>query len=351
MPRRLSAKAMPSRRQRCSGGSQSLPVAQWQRVLLAQLAVVVDLAIGDQRGGAGEERLVAGGEVDDGEARVGQRDAARHVVPGAVRAAMRQRAGQRVHAWRRRARGPRGGPCRRGRTSGAASAARSAARRSAGSRASAPAPARRRARARTPRGRRRRGRRGAAASASSPAMAAASGSGASIGTSSPVSPSRTSSRGPCAAAATTGRAADHASSTTLPSGSWRDGQTKTSQAASSAPGVLPPAEEGDAVRHAQLPRQRFQRRALRPLAGEGEVRAAAAARGRAAARRSPCCGAAGRAPAAAARRAAQAGRRARRRRSPRAKFGTVCARSAGQPCRTSQSRMSRVLPTRWSQRR
>ena len=89
-----------------------------------------------------------------------------------------------------------------------------------------------------------------------------------------------SSRGPCAAAATTGRAADQASSTTLPSGSWREGQTKTSQAASSAPVSSPPAEEGDALRHAELaaPARSQRRRAPALRRRCDEMRAPAAAR-------------------------------------------------------------------------
>ena len=71
-----------------------------QLVDLAQLAVVVDLAIGDERGRAGEERLVAGDEVDDGEAGMGERDAARDMVPGAVGAAMRHGRGHVVQLGR-----------------------------------------------------------------------------------------------------------------------------------------------------------------------------------------------------------------------------------------------------------
>ena len=62
--------------------------------VVAQLAVVVDLAVRDEGGGAGEERLVAAGHVDDGQARVHEGDAADDRVPGAVRAAMGERAGE-----------------------------------------------------------------------------------------------------------------------------------------------------------------------------------------------------------------------------------------------------------------
>ena len=52
----------------------------------AQFAVIVDLAVADQRGRAGEQRLVAGHQVDDRQPVVHQRDAADHGVAGAVRA-------------------------------------------------------------------------------------------------------------------------------------------------------------------------------------------------------------------------------------------------------------------------
>jgi len=60
----------------------------------AQLAVIIDLAVGDQRGGTGEERLVAGDQVDDRQPVVQQRDAPHHGLSAAVRPAMRQRADQ-----------------------------------------------------------------------------------------------------------------------------------------------------------------------------------------------------------------------------------------------------------------
>ncbi len=75
---------------------------------LAHLGIVVDLAIGDQRHrgifvvgdvgrmvfGAGEQRLIAGLQVDDGEAGVNHADAAGDVLAAAVRPAMGQRFGQ-----------------------------------------------------------------------------------------------------------------------------------------------------------------------------------------------------------------------------------------------------------------
>ena len=60
------------------------------RHVRAQLAVIVDLAVADQRRRAGEQRLVAGDQVDDRQPVVHQRDAADDGVAGAVRAAVVQ---------------------------------------------------------------------------------------------------------------------------------------------------------------------------------------------------------------------------------------------------------------------
>ena len=54
----------------------------------------LDLAVADQRGGAGEQRLVAGDQIDDGKPVVHQRDAADDGVAGTVGTAMRQRIDQ-----------------------------------------------------------------------------------------------------------------------------------------------------------------------------------------------------------------------------------------------------------------
>ena len=59
-----------------------------------QLAVIIDLAVADQRRGAGEQRLVAGDQVDDRQAVVHQRDAADDGVAGAVGTAVCQRVDQ-----------------------------------------------------------------------------------------------------------------------------------------------------------------------------------------------------------------------------------------------------------------
>jgi hypothetical protein len=56
----------------------------------AQLPVIVDLAIADQRRRAGEQRLVAGDEVDDRQPVMHQSDAADDGVAGAVRATVVQ---------------------------------------------------------------------------------------------------------------------------------------------------------------------------------------------------------------------------------------------------------------------
>ena len=65
----------------------------------AQFAVVVDLAVADQRRGAGEQRLIAGHQIDDRQPVVHQRDAAHHRVAGAIRAAVPQAVDQSATAW------------------------------------------------------------------------------------------------------------------------------------------------------------------------------------------------------------------------------------------------------------
>ena len=141
-----------------------------------------------------------------------------------------------------------------------------------GSRASvrAPAPPRRRLRSepapRLPMTMRGRG------SSSKDWMASARAAGSSVGTRQP-SAGVMSSNGPCAAAATTGRRADQASMMTLPRGSWREGQTKTSQAANKA--AVSPIQP---IRCARLPdalgaREVFQGAALLAFAGDHRVNA------------------------------------------------------------------------------
>ncbi len=61
---------------------------------VAELAVIVDFAVGDQGGRAGVEGLVAACDIDDGEAGVDQGNAADDGVAGAVRAAMGEGAGE-----------------------------------------------------------------------------------------------------------------------------------------------------------------------------------------------------------------------------------------------------------------
>ena len=56
----------------------------------AQFAVIIDLAVADQCGGAGEQRLIAGHQVDDRQPVVHQRDPADDGVTGAVGSAMVQ---------------------------------------------------------------------------------------------------------------------------------------------------------------------------------------------------------------------------------------------------------------------
>src|SRR5690606_6760774 len=62
------------------------------RERLAELDMVVDLAVGDERGAARlVERLIARLEIDDREPLLDERDVAFRVAAGAVRAAMRER--------------------------------------------------------------------------------------------------------------------------------------------------------------------------------------------------------------------------------------------------------------------
>ncbi len=74
----------------------------------AQFAVIVDLAVADQRGGTGEQRLVAGHQIDDRQPVMHQRDPAHHRVAGAIRAAVTQAVDQfrqrSRFGWRRAAR-------------------------------------------------------------------------------------------------------------------------------------------------------------------------------------------------------------------------------------------------------
>ena len=66
-----------------------------QRVIAAQFAIIINLAIGDQGGSAGEKRLISGGKVNDRKPGMGQRHIAGHMVPSAIRPAMRKRACER----------------------------------------------------------------------------------------------------------------------------------------------------------------------------------------------------------------------------------------------------------------
>ncbi len=73
-----------------------------QRMIRAQFAVIIDLAIRDQGGSAGEERLIACRKINDCKAGLGESDIARKMMPRAIRPAMRQRARQRFqHRGRR----------------------------------------------------------------------------------------------------------------------------------------------------------------------------------------------------------------------------------------------------------
>ena len=68
-----------------------------------QLDVIVDLAIRHQRGAARlVERLVAGGEIDDGKPGLHHADIGRAVMAGAIGAAMRQRRFHRGECHQRR---------------------------------------------------------------------------------------------------------------------------------------------------------------------------------------------------------------------------------------------------------
>ena len=69
----------------------------------AQLDVIVDLGIGDERRAARlVERLVAGRQIDDREAHLQHADIARAVMPVAIRPAMRQRRAHRAQQAARR---------------------------------------------------------------------------------------------------------------------------------------------------------------------------------------------------------------------------------------------------------
>jgi hypothetical protein len=63
-----------------------------QRVIAAQFAIIINLAIGDQGGSAGEERLIACRKINDCKAGLGECDIAGYMMPHAIRPAMRQRA-------------------------------------------------------------------------------------------------------------------------------------------------------------------------------------------------------------------------------------------------------------------
>ena len=64
-------------------------------MIRAQFAVIIDLAIRDQGGSAGEERLIACRKINDCKAGLGESDIARKMMPRAIRPAMRQRARER----------------------------------------------------------------------------------------------------------------------------------------------------------------------------------------------------------------------------------------------------------------
>ena len=116
MPREAGALALPEMERR-------LVVAVGGEAHAGQIAakfpVVVDFAVAHEGRRTSVQRLIAAGQVDDGESGVDQGDAADHGMAGAVRAAMGERAGQGLqHAGpgRRRRRARPG--CRRCRTSG-----------------------------------------------------------------------------------------------------------------------------------------------------------------------------------------------------------------------------------------
>jgi hypothetical protein len=66
-----------------------------QRVIAAQFAVIINLAIRDQGGSAGEKRLISGGKINDRKPGVGKRHIAGNMMPSAIRPAMRKRACER----------------------------------------------------------------------------------------------------------------------------------------------------------------------------------------------------------------------------------------------------------------
>ena len=369
MPRSARRRSRaPSRSQRCSGGSQSLPVAKRVSGMPgAQLAVVVDLAVGDQRGRAGEERLVAAGEVDDREPRVHQRDAPDHGVAGAVRPAMRQRARQRREQ-RRGSGGRRVGGQRRGRrcrTSGLLHVVQEVA----------PArqrPAPRRIPLRSARARRRRaGRRARGPRAPAPIASASAAASSERHQQAVLVRARSARAGPSARAATTGRPR-------RPGLDHHVAQRLVPRRADEQVGRRPAmrrcrcASRAGARRSATPSRRAsaLQRGPLRPFAGDHRVHAGQAAAGRGSARRTPCCGAAGPAPApAGARRQAERRAVAAPARSG-AKFGRwcdprgsaspaaaiqatsrACCRSGGRSAGSSRGRNSRRAARRAPSRR
>ena len=65
-----------------------------QRVIIPQFAIIINLAIRDQGGSTGEERLIAGRKINDRKAGLGECDITGHMMPHAIRPAMRQCARQ-----------------------------------------------------------------------------------------------------------------------------------------------------------------------------------------------------------------------------------------------------------------
>jgi hypothetical protein len=64
-------------------------------VIVPQFAVIINLAVRDQGGSAGEKRLIAGRKVNDRKPGMGECDIAGHMMPRPIRPAMRQRACER----------------------------------------------------------------------------------------------------------------------------------------------------------------------------------------------------------------------------------------------------------------
>ena len=62
-------------------------------MIAAQFAVIINLAIRDQGGSAGEKRLIAGGKINDRKPCMGKRHIARNMMPRAIRPTMRKRLG------------------------------------------------------------------------------------------------------------------------------------------------------------------------------------------------------------------------------------------------------------------